>query len=166
MRFFAGSALALSLVGATSCITEKVAGRNWEGPRSNSSEFITPKRAIHERHMGWVLLQCRGHRDASLSDCLVLVESPPGWGFGEAALSLQPSLRARDIDGKSFTPLEGQTIHFPIQFCPPEKKEKCSAMMAERRIFTKKIDTIYKNIESRGIVEKQFVLVKKFKYRK
>lgn len=57
--------------------------------------------AAPEVQEGAVELECRVRRDRRMSDCVILSETPPGLGFGAAALTAarRARLPPRSVDG-------------------------------------------------------------------
>jgi hypothetical protein len=51
-----------------------------------------PAKALAARVEGWAVLRCARREDGRLVGCVVRSESPIGYGFGTAALTLAPSL--------------------------------------------------------------------------
>ena len=51
-----------------------------------SSPIFDPANACKVREDAVVIVQCQAMRDGSMTKCAVVSETPPGKGFGEAAL--------------------------------------------------------------------------------
>ncbi len=75
---------------------------------------VYPRRAKALGMGGTATMKCRVLLTGRLADCVVVAESPPGFGFGEAELSLASYflMTPKLIDGK---PVEAQ-VTVPIRF--------------------------------------------------
>lgn len=84
-------------------------------PQAGDLRPVWPNAAYQDRRGGRALLSCRVGLDARLYDCTVRAEGPQGYGFGQAAVSLTPQLRAspRPVDG---VPVEGGRLNFAVVF--------------------------------------------------
>ena len=70
---------------------------------------------------GKVLMNCLLAYDGTLKDCRVISETPPGLGFGAAALGLAGAFQLMPVvDGQSAT--DGRII-IPVRFQPPADPE-------------------------------------------
>jgi TonB family protein len=67
---------------------------------------------------GRALLECSVGADGFLQYCLVLGESPEGYGFGDAALRMFPLFKMRPETRDGF-PVEGAKVDIPIAFQMP-----------------------------------------------
>jgi protein TonB len=56
---------------------------------------LYPNRAQRMNVEGRVTFQCIANLDGTLSDCSIVSEDPPGYGFGDATLKLTHLFRAR-----------------------------------------------------------------------
>ncbi len=65
---------------------------------------------------GRAVLQCTALRDGSLKDCSVASETPPGQGFGAAALSYIQGVKIKPDDTR---PEAGGTVNIPLHFKSP-----------------------------------------------
>lgn len=74
-----------------------------------------PRRAMKRGVEGFAAIRCRVERAGALSACVVLRETPEGYGFGEATLRLAPMFRMRpmSVDGR---PVDGGVVVIPIKF--------------------------------------------------
>jgi len=88
-------------------------------PNSASLAEAYPKLALALDIEGRASISCKVTAEGSLANCVAVSESPIGLGFGEAALSLAPTLRMKPkkIDGKS---VDGGTVRIPIHFTQPQ----------------------------------------------
>jgi TonB family protein len=71
---------------------------------------------------GDVRLQCVVMKTGILVHCAIAQETPPGQGFGEAALRLAPDFRMipRTVDG---APADGEVVIIPVRFSAPQTVE-------------------------------------------
>lgn len=67
---------------------------------------------------GYVLLLCALRARGWLADCQVIQETPSGYGFGQAALSLTHQMRLK-LHGMTKDAPDRRTALFPIHFAPP-----------------------------------------------
>lgn len=65
---------------------------------------------------GRVVLSCTVSHEGLTSDCRVQTETPPGAGFGEAALKLAPGFRFQPIGKKA---IAAPVASIPVEFKPP-----------------------------------------------
>ena len=92
-----------------------------------------PDRAAKMSVGGRAVIRCRVDGDGSLEQCVVIYESPPDQGFGEAALKLSALFRMRPVtrDGQS---VAGGVVIVPIRFAvpgaPPEPSPSPSPIRA------------------------------------
>jgi len=63
---------------------------------------------------GRAVLACQAAQDGSLKGCTVVDETPPGLGFGEAALAISAVMKMNLWTPQGF-PVEGAKIHVPIR---------------------------------------------------
>lgn len=79
---------------------------------------VYPRAALREELPGRAVIVCRVTATGHLGDCSVAEETPPGKGFGAAALKLAPFFRLSLVgaDGKS---TEGAVVRIPLQWRPP-----------------------------------------------
>ncbi len=117
-----GVGVALALGGCAS-EPERVLGANFAGPRETpSGQEFTPEGAIRHGVAGWVVLRCVTGADMSAEKCFVIVETPEGWGFGQAALRTTGGVRVRDAQSfGGHVPVPGEPFNLPVVFCPPDK---------------------------------------------
>ena len=108
---------ALALVWPASPQAQDSAGEGvqWvEKPSTADMERLGPPEAMRDRVDGRAILDCSVTRTGRLQGCTVKSETPPGMGFGAAALRVAPlyrmTARAGEVD------LEGSRISFAIRF--------------------------------------------------
>jgi len=70
-----------------------------------------PARALEQGVSGGATIRCKVGMDASLTDCTIVTETPPGVGFGRAALRAAP-LQPIPAD----SPLIGRDVYFSVNF--------------------------------------------------
>ncbi|HZZ67816.1 MAG TPA: energy transducer TonB [Phenylobacterium sp.] len=77
-----------------------------------------PEQAQRNHIEGVATVGCTVTPEGKLTDCVVLSEDPPNWGFGEAALKLTPLFKMRRATkGGAGAP---EQIHLPIRFELPK----------------------------------------------
>lgn len=83
-------------------------------PSARDYNRFYPRRALDAGQSGRVVLDCTANARGALS-CSVAEESPPGWGFGEAALRIarQSRIEPQMSDGTSAA---GQRVRMPLAF--------------------------------------------------
>lgn len=82
-------------------------------PDVSSVNDAYPERARELGRAGRVILGCSLTGDGELNRCSVEQESPTGYGFGNAAMSLVPQFRATPETGEA---ARGATVLLPIMF--------------------------------------------------
>ena len=88
-----------------------------QGPTKDQIRRLHPREAFRQRLNGSARIACRIRLDTRLEDCRVVDETPPGRGFGEAALAASGYFRFRPPtrDGR---PVEGREITVGVEFMP------------------------------------------------
>lgn len=80
---------------------------------------LYPERAADRGITGMATLWCGIRANGTMTDCQVVDESPAGWRFGAAALSMAQYFRIspKTVDNK---PVEGSRVRIPVVFSLPE----------------------------------------------
>lgn len=91
--------------------------------RRPDAEALTrayPKRASDDGVEGRALIHCKVTAAGALDPCQVVSESPPGYGFGAAAVRMSHDFKMRPatIDG---APVAGGVVNIPIRFVLPPR---------------------------------------------
>lgn len=88
-----------------------------QGPTKDQIRRLHPREAFRQRLNGSARIACRIRLDTRLEDCRVVDETPPGRGFGQAALAASSYFRFRPPtrDGR---PVEGREITVGVEFMP------------------------------------------------
>src|SRR4051794_975407 len=78
-------------------------------PTGEDFAALYPKNAARDNVEGRAVLRCRVTTTGELADCQVTDETPPGRGFGEAALAMAPkfAMRPQTKDG---VPVDGGRV--------------------------------------------------------
>ena len=89
------------------------------GPGPNIIGPVYPAKASINGQSGAAKIKCIVTVKGALDRCVVVEESPPGWGFGSAALALSQyfAMRPRIVDG---IPAGDATVVIPIRFDLPD----------------------------------------------
>lgn len=76
-----------------------------------------PRAALEARQAGRGVIACRIRLDTRLDGCRIVEESPPGAGFGRAALAAAAHFRFRPPT-RAGAPVEGQEVTLGVDFMP------------------------------------------------
>ena len=86
-----------------------------QAPTPADFQRAYPARALDDGVAGAALLDCLVTKAGLLSACRIFRETPPGYGFGAAALDVAKDyvMRPRLIDG---APVDGAEVQLPVSF--------------------------------------------------
>ena len=77
----------------------------------------SPNAADRIEMPGSATMRCQSSSRGYLSRCVVISESAPGLGFGQAAIFLQDRFKLRTLDGDNI-PVQGRQVEVTIEFTP------------------------------------------------
>jgi TonB family protein len=103
-------------VGSGSGSPVKITKPDWlRTPNAQLFADLYPRQAQAYRVSGQTNLNCRVAVSGSLVDCVVIDESPAGFGFGAAALKMSTAFQMRPMS-KNGLPVSGAQVNIPITF--------------------------------------------------
>jgi TonB family protein len=129
------AAVMLQAAGAAAPQPSMIKGLDWlRRPSGADIARAYPDSAVRDERQGRATMQCTVKRDGSLEGCVVLYEDPPGYKFGEAALSLASKFQMQTTfpDGQS---AEGGTVRIPLRFFLPENSGALDNFSIASRCF-------------------------------
>jgi protein TonB len=110
------AALALAAALTATGAPAQTVPANWlERPTPAAIQAFYPPAALKQRVHGRVVLTCAISVDGWAQACQVISETPPGYGFGDAAIKVVrvARLSPMTIDG---VPVGGGVVQIPINF--------------------------------------------------
>lgn len=88
-----------------------------QGPTKDQLRRLHPREAFRQRLNGSARLSCRIRIDTRLEDCRLVDETPPGRGFGQAALAASGYFRFRPPTREG-RPVDGREVIVGVEFMP------------------------------------------------
>lgn len=85
------------------------------GPTVGELRALHPPEAFRRRRGGQATLACRVRLDTTLSDCRLVDETPPGMGFGQAALAVSRYFRFRPPT-QNGAPIDGREVRVGVEW--------------------------------------------------
>lgn len=84
-------------------------------PSPRDVDLFYPERAQQSGQTGNARIRCRVNTNGSVRECVVVTETPPGYGFGEAAVRMSPLFRMKPqtVDGR---PVGGAVVYIEVRF--------------------------------------------------
>ncbi|CAN5336671.1 hypothetical protein BH11PSE2_BH11PSE2_06210 [soil metagenome] len=84
-------------------------------PSGDDVDRLFPRIAMSRQQGGAVRMTCKVKIDGALTDCIISSETPPGYGFGDAALKMAPLFKMKPLmlDGHV---VDGMQVEVPIMF--------------------------------------------------
>jgi hypothetical protein len=147
--FFSTATISTAVIACfaalSGCATDTVEGANWVGPRTAPpDQAYAPSEAMRHNIEGWAMLLCVAGEGQMATHCVPLAETPPGWGFGDAAMRMRNNLRGADTHSfGGHVPKVGESFKIPVVFCPPLKAATCAAEMhAQIAAFSNQIHSV------------------------
>lgn len=111
--------LALLLQGAPAAPSHEIEDPDWRPVDSSASPMrFYPEAAQKVGVTGAATIACIVTAKGTLTDCVVVDETPPAYGFGAAALRMSVLFRMRPLT-KSGQRVEGGRVTIPIRFALP-----------------------------------------------
>jgi TonB family protein len=88
------------------------------GPTPAQLQAAYPARALADQVDGEAVIGCLAMKDGKLSACSVLGESPPGYGFGQAALDVAADfvVKPAEVDNRPVDNISISEVSVPVVF--------------------------------------------------
>jgi TonB family protein len=93
-----------------------------KAPTVAEANAVYPPDAMKANLAGSATVECTVDATGQLADCAVVGESPPGSGFGAAALALSPKFQM-PLKSPSGASMVGRTVRFPIRWRNAAKRQ-------------------------------------------
>lgn len=107
--------LLAALLGGPALAQDEIKNPDWiRRPTAAQLRAVVPLEARKTGKGGRATISCRTTVQGALADCRVIAETPPGAGFGEAALLMAPQFLIRPAT-RNGVPFEG-TVRIPMKF--------------------------------------------------
>ncbi len=117
LGILAGLALCVSAANAEQDVDK---APNWKrAPSEQDFLSVFPTAALQAGKGGKVVLSCRITVAGAPTGCAVVSETPPGLGFGQAALAMIPQMLFNPAI-KNGKPVEFSELRIPLSFAAPE----------------------------------------------
>lgn len=84
-------------------------------PTGRDVERLYPREALRRRITGKAVIRCGVTDEGELRDCKAIEETPPGFGFGDAALKMAPIFKMRPMTSDERA-VGGGVVTIPIVF--------------------------------------------------
>jgi len=118
MLFFQASAVASPVPPKPSVITQP----DWlTKPTGEDLADLYPKEAARNLVEGGATIACTIDANGALVNCVAETESPPGAGFGAAALAMSAKFKMRPMT-RDGVPVAGGVVRIPIRFTLPKSQ--------------------------------------------
>lgn len=87
----------------------------WEKiPTPQDVDANFPQQAIKASQSGWGRMRCLVDRDGAMKDCMVVLVTPPGYGFEDAVLRMAPLFRMKLLAADD--PAVGRAVNITVRF--------------------------------------------------
>lgn len=98
---------------------EPQAGSDGKSRRQPDFGNYFPDQAVSADVEGYVVLQCKATSEGVVSNCVVVQETPGGYGFGDAALRMSASFRMKPTAQGGVAAASG-SVRVPVSFRGPD----------------------------------------------
>jgi TonB family protein len=89
-------------------------------PSAKDLTELYPKDAAKNKVEGSATIKCTVDASGALVNCSAIAETPPGAGFGAAAVAMSAKFKMRPMS-KDGAPVSGGTVRTPIRFVLPKQ---------------------------------------------